>query len=301
MNKMTGKLRFIKTTFFAILLISLISCGGKKELPVAAYYNYDHGLPLQDTLLNKADSGNYTTLKVAFNSVHDKTVYGLLSLPENAKKPLPVIILLHGVGDRKTVDYIESGNSYFTEAGYAVFRIDIANHGERKTQNYEVDFTGVYKYWTRDILSQTVFDLRRSIDFLSTREEIDPERIGFFGISLGGFIGTVFCSVDTRVKVPVLALAGGGLNILFGMKALNKETANYISIIDPINYVEMISPRPLLMINAENDDIVPPVTSKLLFKTAKEPKKIIWYPSKHHDIPIDKVYPDGIHWFNEYL
>ncbi len=301
MSKMTVKSIIIKITFSVLLLISIVSCGGKKELPVAAYYNYDAELPLQDTLLNKADSGNYTLLKVAFNSVHDKTVYGLLSLPENASKPLPVIILLHGVGDRKTVDYIEVGNSYFTDAGYAVFRIDIANHGERKTQNYEVDFTGDYKYWTRDILSQTVFDLKRSIDFLSTREEIDPERIGFFGISLGGFIGTVFCSVDTRVKVPVLALAGGGLNILFGMKALNKETADYISIIDPINYVKMISPRPLLMINAENDDIVPPVTSKLLFKTAKEPKKIIWYPAKHHDIPIDKVYPDGINWFDKHL
>lgn len=298
---MTGKSTFIKTIFFAILLISLISCGGKKELPLTAYYNYDSKLPLQDTLLNKADSANYTLLKVAFSSVHDKTVYGLLSLPNNAKKPLPVIILLHGVGDRKTVDYIESGNSYFTEDGYAVFRIDIDNHGERKTQNYEVDFTGDYKYWTRDILFQTVFDLRRSIDFLSTRKEIDPERIGFFGISLGGFIGTIFCSVDKRVKAPVLALAGGGLKILFGMEALNKETANYISIIDPINFVEMISPRPLLMINAENDDIVPPITSKLLFKAAKEPKEIIWYPTKHHSLPVEKAYPDGIRWFNNYL
>ena len=32
-----------------------------------------------------------------------------------------------------------------------------------------------------------------------------------------------------------------------------------------------------------------------------EPKEIIWYPSKHHDIPIDKVYPDGIRWFDTYL
>ncbi|MCD6596933.1 MAG: acetylxylan esterase, partial [Bacteroidales bacterium] len=149
MSKMYVKSIIIKITFPVLLLISIVSCGGKKELPVAAYYNYDPELPLQDTLLNKADSANYTLLKVAFNSVHDKTVYGLLSLPENAKKPLPVIILLHGVGDRKTVDYIEVGNSYFTEAGYAVFRIAIANHGERKTQNYEVDFTGDYKYWTR--------------------------------------------------------------------------------------------------------------------------------------------------------
>lgn len=288
--------------FIALAIMMLASsCSGKKELPIAAYYNYDSKLPLLDTILSEADSGIYSLIKASFNSVHDKTVSGLLSIPKNAKEPVPVILLLHGVGDRKTVDYMEAGIPFLTEAGYAVFRIDVANHGERKTQDYEVDFTGDYKYWTRDILTQTVFDLRRSIDFLSTRDEIDNERIGFLGISLGGFIGTVFCGVDKRVKVPALALAGGGLNIMFGVDALNAETSNYMSIIDPINFVQDISPRPLLMINAENDEVVPPITSKLLFKKAEEPKKIIWYPSKHRNISVDKTYGDAIQWFNEHL
>jgi fermentation-respiration switch protein FrsA (DUF1100 family) len=55
------------------------------------------------------------------------------------------------------------------------------------------------------------------------------------------------------------------------------------------------------MINAEKDEVIPPVMSKLLYKSAQKPKEIIWYPTKHHDLPIDKAYPDGIRWFNEYL
>ncbi|MDX2443403.1 MAG: alpha/beta fold hydrolase [Bacteroidales bacterium] len=285
--------------FISLLLAS--SCGGKKEIPIEAYYDYDFKLPLSDTVLFEADSVNYTLKKVSYNSIHDQKVYGLLSIPTDTEKPMPVVILLHGVGDRKTVDYIEGGIPSFTEAGYAVLRIDVANHGERKTQNYEVDFTGDYKYWTRDLISQTVFDLRRSIDFLSTCAEIDPNRIGFLGISLGGFIGTVFCGVDERVKVPALALTGGGLNVMFGFDAMDAETRNYLSIIDPINFVDKISPRPLLMINAENDEIVPPITSKMLFKKAGEPKNIIWYPAKHRNIPLDKTYNDVIEWFNNYL
>ena len=66
--------------------------------------------------------------------------------------------------------------------GFAVFRIDIANHGERKRLDYPFDLTGPYKYWTRNILTQTVFDLRRAIDLLATRPEIDSERIGYYGI-----------------------------------------------------------------------------------------------------------------------
>ena len=292
--------------FFNLIHISLIftiiiSCGTRQEFPIFKYYSYDRDLPLHDSVTLVSDSLNHLLYDVAFKSVHNKTVTGLLSVPKYAQTPLPVIILMHGLGDRVTVDYIEAGHSYFIESGYAVLRINIANHEDRLENDYDFSLTDGYRYWTRDIISQTVFDLRRSIDFLNTREEIDPERIGYYGISLGGIIGTVFCGVDERVKVPVIALAGGNLNLMFGLKALSDETMDFMSIIDPVNFVEKIHPRPFLMINAENDEVVPPATSKILFQKAKEPKNIIWYPSKHRDLPIEKAYPDGISWFQEYL
>jgi len=180
---------------------------------------------------------------------------------------------MHGLGDRKTVDYIEAGNQYLLDAGYAVLRLDISNHGDRLKYDYDFDLTDGYRYWTRDLITQTVFDLRRAVDFIQTREELDHQRIGYYGISLGGIIGTIFCSVEERIEVPVIVLAGGNLNLMFGKKALSGDTKNYLSIIDPINYVAKISPRPLLMINAAEDDVVPPITSKLLFKAAKKAQR----------------------------
>ena len=285
----------------AILCFFLISCGGKKVLPVAQYYEYDKDLPLLDSVRLVTDTTETQLFYLTYRSVHDKIVTGLLSLPGNGKAPFPTVILMHGFGDRKTVDYVETGNQYLLDAGYAVLRLDISNHGDRFKYDYDFNMTEGYRYWSRDLITQTVFDLRRAVDFIQTREELDPDRIGYFGISLGGVIGTIFCSVEERVKVPVIILAGGSLNLMFGMDARSGDTKAYLSIIDPINYVAKITPRPLLMINAANDDVVPPITSKLLFKAAKKPKEIIWYPAKHHDIPIDKVYPDGIRWFNEYL
>lgn len=288
-------------TLLATLFISLVSCGGKKELPVSRYYDYDQYLPLMDSVCLITDTIDYTLFYLTYRSVHDAEVTGLLTLPGEGKAPYPVVILMHGLGDRKTVDYVEAGNKFLLDAGYAVLRLDISNHGDRFRYDYDFDPTGNYPYWTRDIISQTVFDLRRSVDFIQTRDELDHERIGYFGISLGGIIGTIFCGIEERVKVPVIVLAGGNLNLMFGMDAFSDDTKNYLSVMEPINYVKMISPRPLLMINASNDDVVPPLTSKLLFKAAKKPKKIIWYPTKHHDLPIDKAYPDGILWFDEHL
>ena len=284
-----------------VLFFFMASCEGSKTLPVAKYYDYDFALPLQDSVQLLEQTMDFNLYYLTYNSIHDKKVTGLLTVPEKEEPPYPTVILMHGYGDRKTVDYIEAGHTYLLDAGYAVLRLDISNHGDRVKYDYDFDLTGSYRYWTRDIITQTVFDLRRAIDFIYTHEELDNERIGYFGISLGGIIGTILCSVDDRVKVPVIVLAGGGLHFMFGMDALSDEIKDYLSIIDPINFVEMISPRPLLMINAERDDVIPPVMSKLLYKSAKKPKEIIWYPTKHHDLPVDKAYPDGIRWFNEYL
>ena len=283
------------------LCCSFFSCDRKVKLPAASYYEYDQGLPLMDSIKLVKDTTGYRLFYVTYRSVHDAEVTGLLSLPGNADPPFPTVILIHGHGDRKTVDYIEAGNDYLLDAGYAVLRLDIYNHGDRHKYNYDFDLTGKTRYWSRDIITQTVFDLRRAVDFIHTRDELDPDRIGYMGISLGGFIGTVFCSVEKRVKVPVIVLAGGRLNLMFGMDALSADTKNYLSVIDPVYFVDGIYPRPLLMINAENDDVVPPVTSKLLFKAAREPKEIIWYPAKHHDVPVKEVYDDGINWFNKHL
>ena len=290
-----------KHIFLLIIVGVLTSCGTKKSLPVSKYYQYDKEMQLQDTISFESETDTHKLYNVTYRSVNYKKVTGLLSVPKNTDKPTPVIILLHGAGDRKTVDYIAYGNQFFTKKGYAVFRIDISKHGDRIEDKYKLSFSGKTRYWSREIITQTVFDLRRAVDFIETRNELDASKIGFLGISLGGITGTVFCGVEKRVKVPVIVLAGGQLNLRYGKKALGSDAKDYTSIIEPKNFVKQIAPRPLLMINAENDEIIPPIMSKLMYQEAKKPKNIIWYPAKHHTIPIDKVYQEGFNWFDKYL
>ena len=275
--------------------------GTQESLPVIRYYEYDQAIPLNDSVEVVMDTISFKLLNVTYTSLNDRKVTGLLSLPKNVSGPLPVIILMHGLGDHKAVDYVEFGNDLFLKNGYAVMRIDISDHGDRKGEVFDFDLTGPYKYWSRSVISQTVFDLRRTIDFVETRKELDSNRIGYYGISLGGIIGTIFCGVDERIKVPIVALAGGQLNLLYEQNAFSKDAKDFVSIIEPLNFVSQISPRPFLMLNAKNDDIVPPTMSKLLFNKAEDPKKIIWYNAKHRDAPLDTIYGDGIKWFNKNL
>jgi len=91
------------------------------------------------------------------------------------------------------------------------------------------------------------------------------------------------------------------LHLAFKFEAFSDETRRYLSIIDPINFVDKIAPRPLLLLNAEQDEIVPPIATNMLYQKAGEPKKIVWYPTRHREIPIDQAFPEGIRWFRMHL
>ena len=252
------------------------------------FYDYDKNYPLDvkvDTLANNL-------FHISYNSVNNNRVTALLSFPKTGKKPHPLAIIQHGLGDNKNTDYMMLGDSILSSKGFAVFRIDFAMHGERVKKKYK--FKGI-DYTLRDAIEQTVFDLRRGLDYLETLPEIDSSKTGYIGISLGGIAGTVFCGVDKRVEVPVICIAGGGLRMMEGVKGFGDKVTAMMAPVEPLNFVEQISPRPLLFINAENDEIIPKPMAMLLHQKADEPKKVIWYKSKHHINPY-QAFNDAAEW-----
>ena len=303
--KFYKKAKYLVLALGAILVLGSLAfkiiSDTSEVFPVSKYYEYDRAIPLKDSLSVAKSTTDYTLYNLVYNSVHDQRVTALLSIPKSTTTPVPVIILMHGLGDHKAVDYVEYGNAAFIKNGYAVLRIDFHEHGDRKQDTYKFDLTGDYKYWTRNVMIQTVFDLRRAVDFIETRKELDASRIGYYGISLGGITGTIFCGVEDRIKVPVVALAGGQMNLRFKDQADSDEAKDFVGPIEPINFVKQIAPRPFLMLNAKNDEVIPPAMSKLLFDAAKNPKEIIWYDAKHRDAPVDIIYRDGINWFKKHL
>ncbi len=290
--------------FFVFLgfVFSLAGCGQRRSVSIAHFYDYDANFPLRPEIrlqeVTKVDS----IFHVTYKSVHEQRVTALLSLPVAGKRPYPVILFLHGLGDNKNADYMQFGDRAFAQAGYAVFRIDYALHGERKDPDFtRFDLRKPYPFTTRNAIVQTVFDLRRAVDFLRTRSELDTSRLGYMGISLGGITGAIFCGVDSRVKVAVLALAGGGWKLLFGFHMVSPKIQNLLAPVEPLNFVGKIAPRPTLFLNASKDEIVPPFLAKKLHKAAGEPKEVIWFPTKHRKIPLDTSFQKAIEWFRRYL
>jgi hypothetical protein len=81
------------------------------------------------------------------------------------------------------------------------------------------------------LLRQGLIRIRQVVDWMETHERVDPERMGSFGISMGGIAGVMTAAVEPRLKAHVIALAGGGIpDILGGSndKLLAKPRRRYL-------------------------------------------------------------------------
>ena len=263
------------------------------------YYEYDKSLPLnihEEIVENKS---GYVIIKVYFDSVNNERVPGLLVLPKRKEK-VPCIVFLHGYGGSK--DDIREAAELIAGEGYAIMAIDAEYHGERKENGkelYSIDISDS----VRGII-QTVIDLRRAVDYLETRPEIDIERIGYVGGSMGGILGAIFIGVEPRIKAAALIVAGGNMSLMiresqhYTMPAireyLQKEGISYEDLqkmldpIDPINFIEYFAPRPVVFHLGKFDKIVPAEAGRQLYEKAGEPKQVYWYDTGHN-VPLDLV------------
>ncbi len=260
----------------------VVACAPQKSMDLKYFYEYDRDLPLHAQF----SSLNSHRFHVRYTSYNGKQVPALLSVPQVAEPPHPLIIMLHGIGDHKDADYMRIGDSIFVKHGFAVLRIDIEYHGERRFPGVSIKEARKFRYFLRNAMIQTVFDLRRAVDLADSLDYLDRNRTAFLGISLGGIIGAVFSGVENRVEFPILALAGGGLRWAYGKDGLSPEIQNMLAPVEPLNFVHLISPRPVLFQNAEKDEVIPRSATMLLYRAAKEPKQIIWYPAGHHMPPV---------------
>lgn len=142
-------------------------------------------------------------------------------------------------------------------------------------------------------LGGAVRDARRLIDFLETRPEVDPTRIGTAGVSLGGILACLLGSVDPRVRGSFFMLAGGGLaEIIYDsaekpvrvfrdrmIERLGSDDREaflawlrpYTDPVDPLHYAPALDPRTVYLASGRWDRVIRPARTEALWQAAGEP------------------------------
>jgi eukaryotic-like serine/threonine-protein kinase len=135
-------------------------------------------------------------------------------------------------------------------------------------------------------------DLRRSIDYLETRSDIDAGSLGYFGYSWGSGLGPPLLTMEPRLKTGVLYAAG-----FFTTEPVEGN------IMQPIHYLPRIK-VPVLMLNGELDNLYPLEASARpffdLIGTPAADKKLVIAPSGHF-VPRDLLIRETLDWMDNYL
>jgi dipeptidyl aminopeptidase/acylaminoacyl peptidase len=143
----------------------------------------------------------------------------------------------------------------------------------------------------RDYAIQAVKDARRAVDFLASRPDLNKERLGYFGISLGAGTGLRVLAVEPRLRAAVLAAVG--LNRGRGSPEL-----------DRFNYAPRVR-QPVLLLNGRDDFLYPLEVSQrplvALLGTPEKDKRLALLDGGHI-LPRSKdLVREALDWFDRYL
>ena len=166
----------------------------------------------------------------------------------------------------------------------------------------------------RNNFVQSVVDLRRGIDLLRARSDVDPDRIAYVGHSSGAHWGAILSAVDRRLKTVVLMagipsettilLESDDPDYVSFRESMPKEQLdNYFKTVrslDAINYVPHAAPTPLLFQFARFEQYFNEAAMKRYAHAASEPKLVLWYDTGHG---LNDLQPlvDRANWLQRYI
>ncbi len=104
----------------------------------------------------------------------------------------------------------------------------------------------------------------RALDYLATREEVDPQRIGCFGFSGGGLVGAYASALDARIRATVLCAFANTFqgSIMHVRHCIDNYVPGALDIAELPELIGLIAPRALFIELGEQDPIFPAITAR---------------------------------------
>lgn len=275
----------------------------KEEIPVytpssdasfnqwLTYYRYDK-TTLDPQIVETQETGEWRREKITFNGADGERAIAYLYLPKNFSRPLQVI---HFVppgdvesGQRLLSEAMDDILAPFIKSGRAAFGVVIKGYIERlRPPGFSEPDPTTVEY--REKIVNWITDLRRGLDYLETRNDLDARRIAFFGPSSGARIGLILAAVETRYTSVLLLGAG-----------VRKRYSPWIAEANTINFAAHIR-APKLMIHGRYDENLSLKTeAEPLYKLMPEPKRLVLYDGGHIP-PLEFLVTTASSWFDETL
>jgi len=227
---------------------------------------------LNAKITSSVKKDGYKVENVVYESLPGFYVTASLFIPDNVKKPAPAILFCSGhSGGVYRLEYYQLPLLNLVKKGFVVLAIDPIGQGERlqyfdsvKGESTIGSSTLEHSYpspqvflLAKSVARYFLWDGIRGIDYLVSRAEVDPKRIGVHGLSGGGTQTAYISAMDERVAAS--APAGyitsyqrllESIGVADGEQNLKHETSGGI---DHADFIELRAPKPTLIMATTED------------------------------------------------
>jgi cephalosporin-C deacetylase-like acetyl esterase len=268
-----------RLALLATLVLTGAACGGDDSASrVSELAAYDDTKPLHVMV----EGQNQNSTDITYQSPRGGDVPATLVLPPTAEtdgKRYPVVMYIHPFLASRGLFYREAFD--LAEKGLASFLIDatVSRQGRPDLMDpvYAADAF-------RSLVRQDVVDLRRGLDYLEGRKEVDLERIAIVGQEYGALSAGALAAVDDRVDALVLAAVPAEPGRYWAKEFVPQEThesfAETMQDFDPIRLLDAIDADVLIQ-NPRLDDDFPLQEYERLAEEA-DGAEVRWYEYGHH-------------------
>lgn len=209
-------------------------------------------------------------------------VRGILTRPVHGTGRLPAILYGHSHGGRYDIgaDELLQGREYlvdplgpvFARAGYVTLSIDMPVFGKRATVS-EGYAAKALLWHGKGLFAQMLCDHAAALTYLASRPDVDPARIGAFGISMGCMLSYWLAAMDERIAAVAHLCCFADLRTMI---ELGNHDGHGIYLVVPglLNEADagaiaaLVAPRPQLICIGEADRLTPPAAVALAWEEA---------------------------------
>lgn len=215
--------------------------------------------PLNAKVTGTLQRGDYVVEKVHFECVPGAFVIGNLYRPANVEGKLPAVLYLCGHTKGKVSPTYQAHPRWFGQHGYVALVLDPIQLGESQGIHHGTYRDNRWDWHSRGYTpaGTEVWNAMRALDYLESRPDVDPERMGVTGLSGGGVISWCLGAADERVKVVVPVCQSGSIEHVI----TDRATDGHCDCAFWINYYRwcwpdigsLIAPRAFLIASGSED------------------------------------------------
>jgi dienelactone hydrolase len=264
-------------------------------------YQYDARIPLAAQVVKRDERAEtYVREKVVFTGGRGDRVPAWLMFPKAGRGPFPVVLVLDGwmgTKDRWWDDDTWPQGGRLTKAlaaaGIAALVLDAQFHGERAVhlgyQPVEEYVCGECPNARREMVVETVVDYRRSLDYLATRPELDRQRVGAIGFSMGGVMTFALSAVDERIRAAVACVT-----------PVDPDDAKWNRpAFSPLTFAPRVR-IPVLQLMGRTDELYSQADAEAIRDRLASPEKPLEWFDAGHRLPPEYV-PRAVGWLKDHL